>query len=136
MSKRIFSPEQVNELLKNANVARCSEKSITYHKDFKIASLRRYQQEGLSASRIFQEAGFNVDVIGKETPIECLKRWRRTIKKKGVDSFSKERRGGPGRRHGLKDLTDKEKLKYLQAKVTYLKAENAFLAKLRKQRLN
>ena len=136
MSKRIFSPEQVSEILKNANVARCSEKSITYHKDFKIESLRRYQQEGLSASRIFEEAGFNVALIGRETPMECVKRWRKTLKKKGVDSFSKEQRGGPGRRQGLKSLTDKEKLRYYEAQVAYLKAENAFLAKLRKQRLN
>ena len=136
MSKRIFSPEQVNELLENANVARCSEKSITYHQEFKRLAVEKYHREGLSANQIFKEGGFNRDTIGRDTPRYRLRDWLKVYRKKGADGLSKEQRGGPGRRHSLTDLTDKEKLKYLDAQVAYLKAENAFLAKLRKKRLN
>ncbi len=136
MSKRIFSEEQVKELLGNKHVTRCSEKSTTYHKDFKLLAIRQYQDEGWSANHIFKEAGFNLDVIGQDTPRYRLRDWLNLWKKKGAESLSKEQRGGPGRRHGLKDLTDKEKLKYLEAQIASLKAENAFLAKLRKKRLN
>ena len=137
MSKRIFTQEQITELLKNRNVAATSEKSITYRADFKRAAIHRYK-EGLSPSAIFQEAGFNLAVIGKRTPKWCLVRWRRSYDKKGEAGLLKDGRGshGGGRPPNLDHMNEKEKLKYLEAQVAYLKAENAFLAKLRKQRLN
>lgn len=139
MSKRIFTREQIEELLQNKYVSACSERSITYHKDFKVSAVKKYQ-EGMPASEIFKEAGFNIALIGSDIPSACVRRWRKTFKEKGDAGFIKEMRGGPGRQpHGKKDMADlseKEKLKYLEAEVAYLKAENAFLAKLRKQRLN
>lgn len=131
MSKRIFSSEQVNEMLKNENILRCSEKSITYHKDFKIRAVKQYQSDGLSAVQIFKDAGFNVDIIGRETPKNCLGDWCKIFKVKGIDGLSKEQRGGPGRRHSVKNLTDKERIQELENRVAYLKAENDFLAKIR-----
>lgn len=135
MSKRIFSLEQISELLKNKNVIRCSDKSITYHHDFKIQAVMRYQDEGIPARQIFKEAGFNIGIIGRDAPVDHLKRWRKIVKIKGIKNLSKEQRGatkgGSNGRHSLKDLTDHEKIKYLEAKVAYLKAENSFLAKLR-----
>lgn len=38
MSKRIFSEEQIKELLQNPNVEKCSEKSIGYKKEFKLSA--------------------------------------------------------------------------------------------------
>jgi len=136
MSKRNFSSEQISEMLENKNIARCSEKSITYHRDFKIRAVNQYQDEGLSAIQIFKRAGFNVDVIGRKTSKHCLGDWRKIFKTKGIDGLTKEQRGGPGRRHSVKDLTDEEKLKRLTAEVAYLKEENHFLARLRKKSLN
>lgn len=136
MSKRILTQQQIQELLHNEHVVRCSEKSITYHKGFKLLAVKRYRDEGWSASHIFQEAGFDVDVIGRDTPRYRLRDWLKLWKKKGADGLSKEQRGGSGRRRRVNNLPDKEKLKYLEAQVAYLKAENVFLAKLRKQRLN
>lgn len=135
MSKRILTQEQINELLANPNVLRCSEKSITYHPDFKVKATMQYQ-DGLSARTIFQQAGFNLNVIGRKNPKDQLKTWRAVVRQKGIDGLRKETRGGPGRRRGIKQLDDQEKMKYLETQVAYLKAENAFLAKLRKQRLN
>lgn len=131
MSKRIFTPEQIDELLRNSNVLRCSKKSITYHHEFKTEAVRKYRDEGLSAMQIFKQAGFNVDVIGRKTPKHCLQDWRRIVAKQGAVGLSKETRGGPGRRQSPTYLTDQEKIKDLQMKVAYLKAENAFLVKLR-----
>ena len=138
MSKRIFSPEQINELLNNENVLRCSEKSITYQHRFKIDAVTKYQDEGLSAVQIFKQAGFNMDIIGHNTPVDNLKRWRKIFHTKGISGLSIETRGsGKGGGRPKKNwLDDKEKLKYLEVQVAYLKAENAFLAKLRKKRLN
>lgn len=137
MSKRTFTQEQIASLLQNKNVARCSEKSITYHKVFKLATVKRYQ-EGLPPSVIFREAGLNPALVGRETPKCCLKRWRKIYSVKGTVGLQNDGRGihSAGRPRGIKHMDEKEKLKYLEAQVAYLKAENAFLAKLRKQRLN
>ena len=138
MSKRIFTEEQIEMLLQNPNVAGCSEKSISYHREFKILAVKKYH-EGLSPREIFRQAKFEINMIGDEIPDDCLLRWRRIFKNKGEIGLKIDGRTGSNRRGRPKDLanlTDKEKLKYLDAQVAYLKAENAFLAKLRKQRLN
>ena len=137
MSKRIFTQEQIATLSANRNIARASEKSITYHMDFKIAAVRRYH-EGLPPSAIFREAGFNLAIIGRKKPKWLVRDWLRVFNKKGTAGLQEDNRGrdSKGRPPGLTRMNQKEKLEYLEAQVAYLKAENAFLAKLRKQRLN
>lgn len=138
MSKRVFTKEQREALLRNQNVAGCSEKSISYRKDFKILAVKKYQ-EGLPASEIFRQARFDIPVIGSETPKNCLHRWHKTFKQKGEMGLRVDGRGqhaSGGRPKSFKHLTDREKMERLEAEVAYLKEENRFLAKLRKQRLN
>ena len=138
MSKRIFTKEDIDSLLQNQNVAGCSAKSISYRKKFKILAVRQYH-EGLPPSEIFRLARFDIRVIGSETPKRCLRRWLKVFRKKGEAGLTIDGRGGNNPKDRPRDpanLTEKEKLKYLEAQVAYLKAENAFLAKLRKQRLN
>ena len=138
MSKRIFSEDQIKTLLQNPNVAMCSEKSISYHKDFKTEAVRIYRDDGLTPNQIFRGAGFDIDMIGREVPGYCLQRWLKVVRVKGVGELSIETRGRSkgGGRPKVNWSDPKEKLKYLEAQVAYLKAENAFLAKLRKKRLN
>lgn len=131
MSKRIFTQEQIKQLSKNENVAKCSEKSITYGKDFKKKAVRQYNEEGLISSEIFRLAGFDLQVIGRKIPIECLKRWNRVYRTKGLIGLAAETRGRGGGRPKTNYQTDKEQIKYLEAQIAYLKAENDFLAKLR-----
>ena len=83
---------------------------------------------------IFKQAGFDITLIGKKEPKWCLKRWRKIFKERGVKGLSTESRGKcGGRSKSVKNLTDNEKMKYLEAQVAYLKAENNFLSKLRKK---
>ena len=138
MSKRIFNKEQIEILLQNPNVTGCSEKSMSYRKDFKILANRKYH-EGMPPSEIFREARFDINMIGRETPKRCLRRWRRVFKDKGeaglkIDGRRQSKAGG--RPKNLANLTDEEKLKRLETEVAYLKEENRFLIKLRKQSLN
>ena len=136
MSKRIFNKEQIEALLRNPNVAGCSERSISYRKDFKVLAMRKYR-DGLSSSEIFRQAGFDIDLIGRDKPKGCLRRWRDILKSKGEAGLRIDGRGqskAGGRPRSLANLTDKEKLKRLEAEVAYLKAENDFLAKLRAKR--
>lgn len=134
MSKRIFTNEQINELLKNSHVSCCSERSITFTKDFKLLAIKLYEQ-GITSSDIFIDAKFNLNLIGKEQPKSCLKRWLRAFRIKGEDGLS-DRRGKSGRggRPKTKGITDADKIMRLEAENAYLKLENDFLAKLRAKR--
>lgn len=138
MSKRIFTKKQIKTLLLNQNVAGCSEKSIFYCKDFKIFAIKKYQA-GLPASEIFRQARFDINMIGREVPSDCLLRWRRIFKEKGEAGLKIDGRGqskSGGRPKNFAALTDKEKMKRLEVEVAYLKEENRFLARLRKKSLN
>jgi len=138
MSKRIFNKEQIEILLQNLNVSGCSPQSISYHKNFKILAVRKYH-EGFPPSEIFRQARFDIDMIGRKAPKECLRRWRKIAKREGEAGLKIDGRGqskAGGRPKGLANLTDEEKLKRLETEVAYLKEENRFLAKLRKESLN
>lgn len=132
MSKRIFTKEQIVDLLKNKNILKCSEKSITYNKKFKLLAIKLYN-EGLGCPEIFCKAGFDLELIGNETPRACLKRWRRKHSDEGNLGLIRDKRGYSknGGRPKTKGLTDTEQIKRLKIEVAYLKAENDFLAKLR-----
>lgn len=134
MGKRNLNEEEIVALLKNKNVVNCSNKSITYSNEFKVLAVKQYK-EGVSSRTIFEEAGFDLKILGKDTAYDRVKEWNRIVRKKGELSLHSENRGrgSPGRPK-LKGLTDKEKLEYLEAKVAYLKAENEFLTQLRKKR--
>jgi len=134
MNKSKFSEEQIQTLLDNCNVLKCSNKAITYSKDFKIWAVKQYNEEGKTATEIFKGAGFDPEVIGKDTPQNCLGDWRQIFKLKGVAGLKTENRGRGGGRPKTKELTDAKKIEWLEAKVAYLKAENDFLAKLRAKR--
>ena len=123
----------MNILRSNVSVSNCSERSISYSKDFKLRAVRQYE-EGLGSREIFRQAGFDLKMIGLQTPKECLKRWNRTFKSKGVDGLETDARGRAGGRPRTKNLTEKDWIRRLEAEVAYLKAENDFLARLRAKR--
>ena len=133
MSKRRFTTTQIEELSKNKNVFKCSDKSITYSKEFKVFAVKRYFEEGYSPVMIFKEAGFDRQLIGKNVPDDCLQRWRKIYKNKGLNALNTEIRGisSPGRPLKNRWTSDIEKIKYLEVENSYLKAENDFLVKLR-----
>ena len=136
MSKRIFTKEEAEQLLMNGNIGRCSSKgSITYSKRFKIEAVKLYEQ-GLTPGDIFRQAGINLNLVGRKTPKDCLRRWNKIRREKGEGELRIENRGRntPGRPKKPKDLSDRDKIKRLEAEVAYLKAENDFLIKLRAKR--
>lgn len=136
MTKHKFNPEQIAEMLKNKYVLKCS-KTITYTPEFKVLAVKRYA-EGVTAKRIFREAGFNMELIDKDTPRHCVKLWLQTFKDKGEVGLRSEQRGKcHGSRRGrpkTKGVTDADRIKRLEIEVAYLKAKNDFLVKLRAQR--
>lgn len=133
MNKRIFSEDEQNKLSTNHNVLKCSSRSVTYTTKFKIRAVKKYEL-GLTATEIFRNAEFNLDLIGKEIPNDCLRRWRRIVKRKGFSGLSEARGKKKGSRPKKNKMSTTERLKYLEAEVKYLKAENSFLVELRARR--
>jgi transposase-like protein len=115
-------------------VAKCTPKAITYRPAFKIAAVRQYREEGASVNGIFRKAGFDLSVIGLDTPHRRLRDWLRLFKTKGLEGLRTDARGSGATGRPKTKGTDADKIKWLEAKVAYLKAENAFLAKLRAAR--
>jgi len=138
MSKRIFTKKQLHKLCKHKEIVKCSAKSITFSKTFKISAVKKYHW-GLSPREIFKKSGLDLKIIGKDIPKESIRRWKKIYKEKGTGGLSeargKDKKGGTkSKKLNLKTLTNVEKIKYLETEVAYLKAENDFLVKFRAKR--
>jgi transposase len=129
--KHRFTIDQQESLRSNEHVLKCSVTSITYNPAFKRIAVHRYQ-EGCSPKEIFREAGFDLDLIGRDKPKGLIKAWIAIDQKEGVLAFTQEKRGRNSRgRPKTIGLTQAEQIQRLETEVAYLKAENSFLAKLR-----
>lgn len=130
----MFTQKQINELLKNKNVDKCSPKSITYNNKFKVDAVKKYYQQGYSPSMIFKEAGFDLSVVDSDKAKGCLGRWRKIYNEQGEAKLSKSHKGGPRRKKEFKTKykNSKEKIKYLETKLAYLEEENKLLKKMKK----
>jgi len=122
MVKKEYTKEQRITLLKNKNVAKLGKGIITYTENFKIKAFKQYNEEYFTPQEIFIQAGFDLNVIGRKKPKNCLERWT-----KGKLTANKRGRL-------KKDKTDKDKIERLEAENAYLKEENDFLVKLRAKR--
>jgi transposase len=130
MSKIIFNAFQMKQLEANPNVSKVSERSLTYHPDFKLKATQD-NLKGKEPMQIFLENGFNLTIIGKDKPKQCLKRWRKIYEQFGEDGFYTERRGKASTgRPSSKPMTPEVELKKAQARIAFLEAELDFLKKL------
>lgn len=117
MKKNTYTKDQIKKLSKNKCIARCSDTKIRYANNFKQSALKQYNA-GLSAVEIFQDAGIDLNIIGKRAPNRLMNQWRTALR---VDL---EKDKSPLERPN-------NSLEMLRSQVAYLKAENHFLAQLR-----
>ena len=128
MSKKLFTNEEIELLLKNKYVKNVTSKGITYTEEFKNIFIYEHSKGKLS-SQIFQEYGFNVDTLGIHRIYSASKRWRKSFKNEGVLGLSDARNLNSGRPR-TRDLSLEEKYSKLEAKLKLLQAENELLKKL------
>jgi hypothetical protein len=127
---RIFTEYEMRILGSNPNVLKVTEKGITYQPAFKLHAVSSYAK-GRTPTQIFLDAGFDIHLIGKEKPKDCLRRWRQVYTSLGEKGLVHERRGSQsGGRPPKKELTIEDKLRRAEARVKLLEAENEFLKKL------
>ena len=131
MSKKVFSDKDIEILSNNKYVLNVSKKAITYTNEFKIHFIAEYNK-GKSSRTIFEEAGFDSDMIGFRR-IDCASsRWRKAYKENGVLELDDTRRNSSGRPR-KRELTKDEIIIKQNAEIEYLKSEVELLKKLELQ---
>lgn len=125
MGKNYFTEEQQIELRKNPYIQKVSAKSITYTKEFKEKFEEEYRM-GKLPSEILFNMGIDPRTLGKRRKDSIVSRIKLyELRPEGCDDTRKNSSGRPP----TKDLTDAERIKRLEQKVTYLNQENEFLKK-------
>lgn len=129
MSKKIFTEKEIKLLSNNPYVKSISSKGITYTDEFKHIFIEEYDK-GKLPRQIFEDCGFDIDVIGIDRVRSSGKRWRAAYRENGVSGLRDTRIGNSGR-PCERELTLEEKYARLEAQHHLLKAENELLKKIR-----
>jgi len=125
MSKKLFTNEEIRLLSKNKYIKNITSKGITYTDEFKRIFISE-NANGKLPRQIFEECGFDVDILGMHRIHSAAKRWRNTYKNDGITGLSDTRNLNSGRPRTA-DLSIEEKYARLEAKLKLLKAENELL---------
>ncbi|EPY7706002.1 MULTISPECIES: IS3 family transposase [Bacilli] len=129
MTKKLFTEKEVQALSKNRYVKSVSQKGITYTDEFKRIFIEE-NEKGKPPRIIFEECGFDIDVIGLQRVVSSGNRWRTSYKERGVFGLRDTRKDNSGRK-SEKELTLEEKYARLEAERNLLKAENELLKKIK-----
>lgn len=128
MSQKKFTEREIKILNQNPYVKKVSEKSITYHDEFKQLLILQID-EAKTPRMIFEQAGFDVDIIGMKRIEAAASRWKKAYQISGLVGLKDTRQTKSGRRLNRK-LTDQEQTAKLEAKIKLLEAENELLKKV------
>lgn len=128
MSKKHFTDKEIKNLANNPYVKSVSPKGITYSDDFKRIFIAE-SEKGKLPRQIFEENGFDVEVLGIVRVNRAAYRWRVDYNESGVLGLQDMRKGHSGR-PTKRELSLEEKNARLEAQIQLLKAENELLKKL------
>lgn len=129
MTKKLFTEKEVQILSQNRYVKSVSQKGITYTDEFKRIFIEENEQ-GKPPRIIFEEFGFDIDIIGLQRIVSSGNRWRTSYKQNGVFGLRDTRKENSGRK-SERELTLEEKYARLEAERNLLKAENELLKKIK-----
>jgi transposase len=128
LSKKLFTENEIDILSKNKYVKNITSKSITYTNEFRMLFINE-NKKGKSTIKVFNEHGFDTEVLGVDRIKSVGRRWRKLYKEDGVVGLTDSRVHSSGR-PSTKNLSLEEKYARLEAKIQLLKAENELLKKL------
>lgn len=128
MSKKQFTSKEIKSLSNNPYVKSVSSKGITYTDEFKRIFVVEVEK-GKFPRQIFEENGFDVEVLGMVRVQKAAYRWRAAYNKSGVLGLRDTRKENSGR-PTERELSLEEKNAKLEAQIQLLRAENELLKKL------
>ena len=125
-----FTEEQQYILSQNKDVKKVTTKSNTYSDEFKVHAVKEVLV-GKAPSDIFKESDFNLNVLGRDIPSQCIKWWKKLYLEHRELGLRGERRGAHNNKT-IKCASDssEDRLAQAEAKIAYLEMENDFLKKL------
>ena len=86
MSKKLFSSKDIEILSKNKYVKKVSEKGITYTDEFKRLFIAE-NEKGKFPRDIFEECGFDIDIIGLKRIQSSGSRWRSAFRRMVLNNY-------------------------------------------------
>lgn len=128
MPKKYFTEEEILNISNNPHVKSVSSKGITYTDEFKRIFIAE-NENGKLPRQIFEENGFDIEVIGIVRVHRAASRWRTAYNKSGILGLRDTRKDNSGR-PTQKELSLEEKNAKLEAQIQLLRAENELLKKL------
>lgn len=128
MSKITFSEEQIELLKQNPYVKRVSSKSITYTDEFKRLFIEEYLRGNLPRI-IFQNAGFDIRMIGTKRYEQSAARWIKAYNNDGIVGLRDTRSENSGRPSN-KPLSNEQIIIEQQNKIKLLEEQLELLKKL------
>ena len=129
MSNKVFTEREIAILSKNKYVKSVSSKGITYTDEFKRLFISE-NEKGKSPRHIFDECGFDIEMIGMMRVQAAGNRWHNAFKMNGELGLRDTRSINSGRTME-RELTLEEKNTRLEAEINLLRAENELLKKIR-----
>ncbi len=126
MGKNYFTEKQQEQLRNNPYIERVSEKAITYTTEFRKKFATEYEA-GRLPSIILRDMGIDPQLLGKRRIDTITRRIKKfSLRAEGFEDTRKNNSGRPS----TKQLSEQERIAYLEHQVKYLKQENAFLKKI------
>lgn len=129
MSKKEFTPEQIQTLRNNPNVQNVSAKSITYTDAFKRSFIEEYLKGQKSPRLIFQEAGFDTKALGPRRYEQAAARWLKRYNQDGMPGL-RDTRKDPFNKVNLQNLSKDELILRQDAQIKLLQEQVEMLKKL------
>jgi hypothetical protein len=132
MSNKHYTPDQIEELLRNPYVSKCSPKYITYTYECKEQALRFYETRRLSSREIWRSLGFPSYITESAIPKDSIKAWRKIEAEQWLiwlrewKKWRKKKAESPWDNPPMRETVE-----YLKAKIAYLEAENEAFALIR-----
>lgn len=128
MSKITFSEEHIKLLEQNPYVKRVSSKSITYTDEFKRLFIEEYLKGQLPRT-IFQNAEFDIQIIGIKRYEQAAARWIKAYNKDGIIGLRDTRSENSGRSSN-KPLPNEQIIIEQQNRIKLLEDQLELLKKL------
>jgi transposase len=129
LSYNLLTDKEIKILSTNKYVKSVSMNGITFTDEFRLIFINEYEN-GKLPRQIFEERGFDIDIVGQKRIKSASYRWCTTYKKTGIDGLQDTRKGNSGRPRE-KELSVEEKYERLKAQNNLLKAENELLKKIK-----
>ena len=133
MGNTAFTFEQQAELRKNANTLRVTENAIKYTYEFKCHVLSVIDEPGMTLRKVFTEAGYDVDMIGRNRIKAFLHRLRKEAASRGGLKPPKRTREEEMDAFAAMEMDKKQMraaMKEMHSKIIYLEQEIEFLKKI------